>query len=61
MFFSPQAVLHGYWVVFEGIDKAPSDVHSITLPLLEGASSLVTGNGEVTGIFVIGLGHHFGT
>lgn len=42
-----QAVLHGYWVVFEDIDKAPSDVHSILLPLLEGATSFVTGHGEV--------------
>ncbi|XP_048323691.2 midasin isoform X2 [Ziziphus jujuba] len=41
-----QAVLHGYWVVFEDIDKAPSDVHSILLPLLEGANSFVTGHGE---------------
>ncbi|KAA8540264.1 hypothetical protein F0562_024173 [Nyssa sinensis] len=41
-----QAVLNGYWVVFEGIDKAPSDVHSILLPLLEGASSFLTGHGE---------------
>ncbi|CAN1795130.1 MDN1 [Linum perenne] len=41
-----QAVLNGYWVVFEDIDKAPADVQSILLPLLEGASSFVTGHGE---------------
>ncbi|CAI0420066.1 unnamed protein product [Linum tenue] len=41
-----QAVLGGYWVVFEDIDKAPADVQSILLPLLEGASSFVTGHGE---------------
>ncbi|PON47074.1 Midasin [Parasponia andersonii] len=41
-----QAVLNGYWVVFEDIDKAPSDVHATLLPLLEGASSFVTGLGE---------------
>lgn len=46
-----QAVLHGYWVVFEDIDKAPSDVHSILLPLLEGATSFVTGHGEVIDSF----------
>uniref|UniRef100_F6HXY6 Midasin n=2 Tax=Vitis vinifera TaxID=29760 RepID=F6HXY6_VITVI len=33
-----QAAMNGFWVVFEGIDKAPSDVQSILLPLLEGAS-----------------------
>ncbi|KAG8656474.1 hypothetical protein MANES_04G142500v8 [Manihot esculenta] len=41
-----QAVVNGYWVVFEDIDKAPSDVQSILLPLLEGASFFVTGHGE---------------
>lgn len=42
-----QAVLKGFWVVFEDIDKAPMDVLSILLPLLEGASSFATGHGEV--------------
>ena len=42
-----QAVLNGFWVVFEDIDNAPSDVQSILLPLLEGASSYSTGHGEV--------------
>ncbi|KAL6993116.1 hypothetical protein U1Q18_011234 [Sarracenia purpurea var. burkii] len=42
-----QAVLKGFWVVFEDLDKAPSDVTSILLPLLEGASSFLTGHGEV--------------
>ncbi|XP_057977825.1 midasin isoform X2 [Malania oleifera] len=40
------AVLNGFWVVFEDIDKAPPDVHSILLPLLEGVGSFVTGHGE---------------
>lgn len=42
-----QAVLNGLWVVFENIDKAPSDVLPILVPLLEGASSFVTSHGEV--------------
>ncbi|PKI73659.1 hypothetical protein CRG98_005900 [Punica granatum] len=41
-----QAVQGGFWVVFEDIDKAPSDVHSILLPLLEGARFFMTGHGE---------------
>ncbi|KAK8664402.1 hypothetical protein V6N13_084194 [Hibiscus sabdariffa] len=41
-----QAVLNGFWVVFEDIDKAPSDVLSIILPLLEGSSLFTTGFGE---------------
>ncbi|KAI4324806.1 hypothetical protein MLD38_030260 [Melastoma candidum] len=41
-----QAVVNGYWMVFEDIDKAPSDVHAILLPLLEGASSFMTTQGE---------------
>ncbi|KAI4355485.1 hypothetical protein L6164_004254 [Bauhinia variegata] len=41
-----QAVQSGFWIVFEDIDKAPSDVHSILLPLLEGAGSFMTGHGE---------------
>ncbi|KAI3759776.1 hypothetical protein L6452_07827 [Arctium lappa] len=41
-----QAILNGLWVVFEDIDKAPADVQSILLPLLEGASSFLTGHGE---------------
>ncbi|KAJ4717838.1 Midasin [Melia azedarach] len=41
-----QAILNGYWVVFEDIDKAPSDVQSILLPLLEGSSSFAAGYGE---------------
>ncbi|KAF7135896.1 hypothetical protein RHSIM_Rhsim08G0236800 [Rhododendron simsii] len=42
-----QAIINGIWVVFEDIDKAPSDVQSILLPLLEGSSSFLTGHGEV--------------
>lgn len=43
----PQAILNGLWVVFEDIDKAPADVQSILLPLLEGSTSFLTGHGEV--------------
>ncbi|KAF7137371.1 hypothetical protein RHSIM_Rhsim07G0217300 [Rhododendron simsii] len=42
-----QAIINGLWFVFEDIDKAPSDVQSILLRLLEGASSFLTGHGEV--------------
>ncbi|XP_071901315.1 midasin-like isoform X1 [Coffea arabica] len=41
-----QAVCNGFWVVVEDVDKAPPDVQSILLPLLEGASSFITGHGE---------------
>ncbi|KAK9734478.1 hypothetical protein RND81_04G142700 [Saponaria officinalis] len=41
-----QAVKAGFWVVFENIDQAASDVQSILLPLLEGNSSFMTGYGE---------------
>ncbi|KAH6793247.1 hypothetical protein C2S52_003724 [Perilla frutescens var. hirtella] len=41
-----QAVLNGFWVIFEDIDKAPSDIISILLPLLEGAVTFSTGHGE---------------
>ncbi|GKD61106.1 midasin isoform X1, partial [Tanacetum coccineum] len=41
-----QAILSGLWVVFEDIDKAPADVKSILLPLLEGSTSFLTGHGE---------------
>ena len=49
----PQAVQNGFWVVFEDIDKAPSDVQSIVLPLLEGAKSFSNGHGEVTACLFI--------
>lgn len=42
-----QAVQNGLWVVFEDVDKAPSDVQSILLPLLEGGNTFSTGRGEV--------------
>lgn len=42
-----QAVQNGLWVVLEDVDKAPSDVHSILLPLLEGGNKFSTGHGEV--------------
>ncbi|XP_051115352.1 midasin [Andrographis paniculata] len=41
-----QAVCNGFWVIFEDIDKAPADIQSILLPLLEGAMSFSTGHGE---------------
>ncbi|KAJ0981578.1 hypothetical protein J5N97_009833 [Dioscorea zingiberensis] len=41
-----QAILNGCWVAFEDIDKAPNDVKSIILPVLEGSGSFVTGHGE---------------
>ncbi|KAL0354509.1 UNVERIFIED_CONTAM: Midasin [Sesamum radiatum] len=40
------SVLNGFWVVFEDIDKAPPDILSILLPLLEGAVTFSTGHGE---------------
>ncbi|XP_058077090.1 midasin isoform X2 [Magnolia sinica] len=45
-----QALMNGFWVVFEDIDKAPSEVQSILLPLLEGASSYVTSRGEAISV-----------
>ncbi|KAL1318551.1 hypothetical protein AAHE18_15G213600 [Arachis hypogaea] len=42
-----QAVQSGRWIVFEDIDRAPSDVQAILMPLLEGAASFMTGHGEV--------------
>ncbi|TVU30479.1 hypothetical protein EJB05_22106, partial [Eragrostis curvula] len=42
-----QAIVKGFWIVFEDIDKAPSDVQSILLPLLEGSSSFSVGHAEV--------------
>jgi len=45
--FLKQAILNGFWVVFEDIDKAPNEVQSLILPLLEGSSSFATGHGEV--------------
>ncbi|KAK9668315.1 hypothetical protein RND81_13G050800 [Saponaria officinalis] len=41
-----QAIKAGFWVVFENIDQAASDVQSILLPLLEGNNSFMTGYGE---------------
>ncbi|CAN8238565.1 unnamed protein product [Cochlearia groenlandica] len=42
-----QAIMKGFWVVLEDIDKAPADVPLVLSPLLEGLSSFVTSNGEV--------------
>ncbi|RVW52071.1 Midasin [Vitis vinifera] len=44
-----QAAMNGFWVVFEGIDKAPSDVQSILLPLLEGEDKRSLGGGFCCG------------
>ncbi|CAM0956904.1 unnamed protein product [Alopecurus aequalis] len=41
-----QAIVNGFWIVFEDIDKAPTDVQSILLPLLEGSSSFSIGHAE---------------
>uniref|UniRef100_A0ACD5ZCK1 Uncharacterized protein n=1 Tax=Avena sativa TaxID=4498 RepID=A0ACD5ZCK1_AVESA len=41
-----QAIVKGFWIVFEDIDKAPTDVQSILLPLLEGSSSFSVGHAE---------------
>uniref|UniRef100_J3N351 Midasin n=1 Tax=Oryza brachyantha TaxID=4533 RepID=J3N351_ORYBR len=41
-----QAIIKGFWIVFEDIDKAPSDVQSILLPLLEGSSFFSIGHAE---------------
>ncbi|KAL3824480.1 hypothetical protein ACJIZ3_020509 [Penstemon smallii] len=41
-----QAVWNGFWVVFEDVDKAPPDILSILLPLLDGASTFSVGHGE---------------
>ncbi|KAL6842329.1 hypothetical protein ACP4OV_027756 [Aristida adscensionis] len=41
-----QAIAKGFWIVFEDIDKAPSDVQAILLPLLEGSSSFSIGHAE---------------
>ncbi|XP_064960659.1 midasin-like isoform X3 [Musa acuminata AAA Group] len=45
-----QAILKGYWVTFEDIDKAPSEVQSIILPLLEGSTTFITGHGEAISV-----------
>ncbi|XP_024011307.1 midasin [Eutrema salsugineum] len=42
-----QAIMNGFWVVLEDIDKAPSDVPLVLSPLLEGSCSFVTSHGEV--------------
>ncbi|KAL6841597.1 hypothetical protein ACP4OV_028536 [Aristida adscensionis] len=41
-----QAIAKGFWIVFEAIDKAPSDVQAILLPLVEGSSSFSIGHAE---------------
>ncbi|WVZ59171.1 hypothetical protein U9M48_009362, partial [Paspalum notatum var. saurae] len=41
-----QAIVKGFWIVFEDIDKAPSDVQSILLPLLEGSNTFSVGHAE---------------
>lgn len=39
--------------MFEDIDKAPIEVQSIILPLLEGSSIFVTGHGEVISLILV--------
>lgn len=46
-FSSWQAIMNGFWVVLEDIDKAPSDVPLVLSPLLGGSCSFVTSHGEV--------------
>ncbi|KAL1208785.1 Midasin [Cardamine amara subsp. amara] len=41
-----QAIMNGFWVVLEDIDKAPSDVPLVLSQLLGGACSFVTSHGE---------------
>eukprot|EP01018_Ginkgo_biloba_P038909 Gb_21123 [translate_table: standard] len=41
-----QAVIRGFWVVFEDVDKAPSDIHSVLVPLLEDRKLYIPGRGE---------------
>lgn len=51
---SRQAILKGFWIVFEDLDKAPNDIQSTLLPLLEGSNSFVTGHGEViSSLFIV--------
>ncbi|KFK22114.1 hypothetical protein AALP_AAs43134U000100 [Arabis alpina] len=45
-----QAIMNGFWVVLEDIDKAPSDVPLVLLPLLGGSCSFETNHGEVVRI-----------
>jgi hypothetical protein len=52
-FYFLQAAQNGFWVVFEDFDKAPSDVQSILLPLLEGLSSFSNGHGEVISFYSV--------
>ncbi|XP_010470609.1 PREDICTED: midasin-like isoform X2 [Camelina sativa] len=41
-----QAIMNGFWVVLEDIDKAPSDVPLVLSPLLGGSGSFLTSQGE---------------
>lgn len=50
-FSSWQAIMNGFWVVLEDIDKAPSDVPLVLSPLLGGSCSFVTSHGEVRTLF----------
>lgn len=52
-FSSWQAVMNGFWVVLEDIDKAPSDVPLVLSPLLGGSCSFVTSHGEVNTFFLL--------
>lgn len=52
-FSSWQAIMNGFWVVLEDIDKAPSDVPLVLSPLLGGSCSFVTSHGEVNTFFLL--------
>lgn len=45
--------MHGFWVVLEDIDKAPSDVPLILSPLLGDSCSFETSHGEVITFFLL--------
>ncbi|KFK27090.1 hypothetical protein AALP_AA8G332700 [Arabis alpina] len=45
-----QAIMNGFWVVLEDIDKAPSDVPLVLSPLLGGSCSFETSHGEQSDI-----------
>lgn len=44
-----QAVVQGMWVVFEDIDRAPFEILSALVPLLEDRKLYIAGRGEVCG------------
>jgi len=52
-FLSWQAIMNGFWVVLEDIDKAPSDVPLVLSSLLGGSCSFLTSQGEVYTLFLL--------